>query len=128
MAETVDQAEVAIERPKQSLHSSSIVRAVLDYWNMDWRTIAGRKRLQSISTARIMCGYLLRRRTHMSYCEIGTMMGRRDHSTVMYYVQKCGLDMIRNPAIRVTVEAIELSAEALERDRLDRQKSERSPV
>lgn len=102
---------------KEYLHSGSITKAVLGWWKIDLKTLAGRQRHQSISAARVLWGYLLRQRTLMSYQEIGRLMGNRDHSTAMYYVEKCRRDIGYNPAVRATLESVESLAEKIDQER-----------
>ncbi|MCB9898059.1 MAG: chromosomal replication initiator protein DnaA [Planctomycetes bacterium] len=50
--------------------------------------LGGRKRTQSVAFPRQVCMYLARRLTPLSLEEIGVRIGGRDHSTVLYAVNK----------------------------------------
>ena len=111
--EATESPQAPIERAAY-LRPLSITHAINDVLGVDWRMLMGRKRHQSVSSARVMCGAMLRRRTSMSLEEIGTFLGNRDHSTVMYYVDKCDRDMSENPAVSATYRAVEKRAEEIE--------------
>lgn len=51
-------------------------------------TITGPRRLKSAANARHLAVYLLRRTSHLSYPEIGALLGGRDHSTIMHADRK----------------------------------------
>ena len=68
--------------------------------------IRGKPRSGSISTARQVAMYVVREITQMSTSAIGEEFGGRDHSTVVYAIQKVEDDMKRKPHFKATVEDI----------------------
>ena len=99
---------------KPMLRARSITQAVVNCWGVSWKAITGPSRQQSLSTARRVCGYLLRTRTVMSLEEIGKLCGKRDHSTVIYWVGKTKRERAENPALAAMVRSIEDQAERIE--------------
>lgn len=109
-------AEPTLSIPsKPTLRALSICTAVVNGWGLRWKLIAGRGRSQSVSAARRVCGYLLRQRTTMSFEEIGTLCGGRDHSTAIYWVEKTKRECAENPTIATMVRSIEEQAERLDK-------------
>jgi len=96
------------------LRAESVSQAIREVLGVDWQLLTGRNRVSSVSSARVMCGAMLRERTRMSLEEIGTYLGNRDHSTVMYYVEKCQRDMRQNLAIAATYRKVAEVAERIE--------------
>jgi chromosomal replication initiator protein len=50
--------------------------------------LLGRDRSQKVAQPRQVAMYLIRKRTNASLPQIGEMLGGRDHSTVMYAIEK----------------------------------------
>ena len=65
-----------------------IMKAVSDRFGVKQAELQSRRRTQAIAYPRQIGMYLARRITHMSLEEIGGHFGGRDHSTVLYAVQK----------------------------------------
>ena len=65
-----------------------IMRAVSDRFGVKQAELQSRRRTQAIAYPRQLGMYLARRITRMSLEEIGGHFGGRDHSTVLYAVQK----------------------------------------
>ena len=57
-------------------------------FSLSERDITGRKRTQAVSLPRQIGMFLARRHTEHSLEEIGRFFGRRDHTTVLYSVNK----------------------------------------
>ena len=72
-----------------------IITAVCDEFGVGGADILGTRRFRTVAEARLLCYWLLRTRTRMSFPEIGQTMGR-DHGTVMNgirsVVKKLGSD------------------------------------
>jgi chromosomal replication initiator protein len=63
----------------------------------------GRRRDKKTATARQVAMYLLREELHLSYSDIGRLLGRRDHSTVTHAVSKIGGDINMIPGLRQVI-------------------------
>jgi chromosomal replication initiator protein len=63
----------------------------------------GRKRDKKTATARQIAMYLLREELHLSYSDIGRLLGRRDHSTVTHAVSKVSGEINMIPGLRQVI-------------------------
>jgi chromosomal replication initiator protein len=80
---------------------------VASYFGVKLHDLKGPKRHRAVSHPRMVAMYLARRLTSMSYPEIGSRFGGKDHSTVISAVRKierlCGTD----PAQRSVINTLE---------------------
>jgi chromosomal replication initiator protein len=85
----------------------SIQREVAAYFDVKLHDLKGPKRHRAIAHPRMVAMFLARKLTKMSYPEIGSRFGGKDHSTVISAVRKierlCGED----PTVRSVVGTIE---------------------
>ncbi len=65
-----------------------IIKNVCDFYKIKPTQIRGEKRSAFLVRARQIAMYLLRKELNLSYVEIGNSLGGRDHTTVMYGVEK----------------------------------------
>jgi chromosomal replication initiator protein len=65
-----------------------IVELVAREWKTTVEALLGRDRSQKIAEPRQVAMYLLRKETDASLPQIGEVLGGRDHSTVMYAIDK----------------------------------------
>jgi chromosomal replication initiator protein len=90
-----------------SLTIESIQREVASYFGVKLHDLKGPKRHRAVAHPRMVAMYLARRLTSMSYPEIGSRFGGKDHSTVISAVRKierlCGTD----PAQRSVINTLE---------------------
>lgn len=81
-------ADVKREEPPTKMTIEKIVIEVARSFGVDPEDIYSSKRSQPLSTARQVAMYCVREITDMPYNDIGTEFGGRDHTTVIYAVQK----------------------------------------
>jgi chromosomal replication initiator protein len=85
----------------------SIQREVASYFDVKLHDLKGPKRHRAIAHPRMIAMFLARKLTNMSYPEIGSRFGGKDHSTVISAVRKierlCGED----PTVRSVVGTLE---------------------
>jgi chromosomal replication initiator protein len=85
----------------------SIQREVAAYFDVKLHDLKGPKRHRAIAHPRMIAMFLARKLTNMSFPEIGSRFGGKDHSTVISAVRKierlCGED----PSVRSVVGTIE---------------------
>jgi chromosomal replication initiator protein len=85
----------------------SIQRQVASYFDVKLQDLKGPKRHRAIAHPRMIAMFLARKLTNMSFPEIGSRFGGKDHSTVISAVRKierlCGED----PTVRSVVGTIE---------------------
>src|SRR5665213_1311791 len=84
-----------------------IQRDVAAYFDVKLHELKGQRRHRAVAHPRMVAMYLTRKLTNLSYPEIGSRFGGKDHSTVISAVRKierlCGED----PAVRSVVATIE---------------------
>jgi chromosomal replication initiator protein len=83
-----------------------IVSEVARTFGVTPEEIRGKMRSGSVSSARQVSMYVVREITQMSTSSIGAEFGGRDHSTVVYAIQKVTDDMEKKPHFRATVQDI----------------------
>jgi chromosomal replication initiator protein len=108
---TVDVAREAIAKlvanAPSGLTIEGIQREVASYFDVKLHDLKGPKRHRAVAHPRMVAMYLARKLTNMSYPEIGSRFGGKDHSTVISAVRKierlCGED----PSVRSVVNTLE---------------------
>src|SRR5690606_41162625 len=78
---------VVVQRTKQ-ISVSEIMGLVTSEFSISARELTGKKRTHAISLPRQISMYLCRQHTGQSLEEIGKYFGGRDHTTVLYAVNK----------------------------------------
>lgn len=76
------------EAPRPTLSPDIIINVVADHFNIEEREIRGSKRLHDIVRARQISMYLCRELLGSSFPALGRVFGGKDHSTVLYAVNK----------------------------------------
>lgn len=87
---TVEVAQSVLQDVLQQtpLSPDEILQAVCDYYRISLEELKGRGRNKEIVIPRQMAMFLLRETTGASLPQIGQVLGGRDHTTVMYAVEK----------------------------------------
>ncbi|HSG41664.1 MAG TPA: chromosomal replication initiator protein DnaA [Anaerolineales bacterium] len=88
---TPDLVEVALSDllPQRSdVEPEKIIELVAREWQTTVEALLGRDRTHKIAQPRQVAMYLLRKETDASFPQIGDALGGRDHSTVMYAINK----------------------------------------
>jgi chromosomal replication initiator protein len=86
-----------------STDPEKVLEAVSKVLGVPRPALDGRRRDKKTATARQTAMYLLREELHLSYSDIGRLLGRRDHSTVTHAVSKIGGDINAIPGFRQAV-------------------------
>ena len=73
----LDRQHVAPIRPEH------VMQAVCDYFGLEHKDLMSGRRQRTISLARSVAMYLVRKTAKLSFPEIGNRMGKRNHSTVI---------------------------------------------
>jgi chromosomal replication initiator protein len=108
---TVEVAREAIAKlvanAPTGLTIEAVQREVASYFDVKLHDLKGPKRHRAVAHPRMVAMYLARKLTNMSYPEIGSRFGGKDHSTVISAVRKierlCGEDS----AVRSVVSTLE---------------------
>jgi chromosomal replication initiator protein len=106
---TVKLAETAlIDLLPQSrnIQPAKLIELVARTWNTTVDELLGRDRSQKIAEPRQVAMYLLRQETDASLPQIGEVLGGRDHTTVMYAIEKISDVIERDDRLRNRVKQI----------------------
>lgn len=79
--------EVVVER-KRKITLDHVARAVTEYFSVKLSDLQSKRRPKVIAFPRQVCMFLARRMTRHSLEEIGAYFGGRDHSTVLYSIER----------------------------------------
>ena len=93
-------AETALSRllPQRSrLTAEQIIEAVAAHFGIESSAFQGRSRSQAIARPRQIAMYLVREETGASLPQIGNLLGKRDHTTVLYGCERIA-DLIEQDA------------------------------
>jgi chromosomal replication initiator protein len=89
------------------LSIEAIQREVASYFGVKLHDLKGPKRHRAVAHPRMVAMYLARKLTAMSYPEIGSRFGGKDHSTVISAVRKIERLAASDPAHRSVVNTLE---------------------
>jgi chromosomal replication initiator protein len=85
---------------------AKIIELVAKEWQTSVEALLGRDRSQKIAQPRQVAMYLMRKETDASLPQIGEVLGGRDHTTVMYAIEKIAGDIETKPDLRKRVVSI----------------------
>lgn len=83
-----------------------IVDVVAEHYGVKPKVLQGRSRVRAISEPRQTAMFLVRELTHMSYKEIARLLGRREHSTVLFACRKVARAIAEDRRTRQVVEEL----------------------
>lgn len=84
----------------------NIIEYIAKYFDLEAEALQGQGRSRDVVNARQIAMYLVRRLTNMSMKDIGKAFGGRDHTTVLYSLDKVEAQMRSDPAFAETVKEI----------------------
>lgn len=90
-----------------NLPVDTIIKTVAEYFNISSNDIKGKKRTKNIAFPRQIAMYIIRNLTELSTSEIGNEIGGRDHTTVIYAIQKVEDSIKFDPVIETVIQKIE---------------------
>lgn len=88
---------------KQRVTNESIMEAVSQYYSLDGKILRGRQRSRNIVVPRQVAMYLMREETESSLVEIGSVLGGRDHTTVLHGCEKIAEELNNDSRLRSDV-------------------------
>jgi chromosomal replication initiator protein len=103
---TVNLVEVALADllpQRNDIAPARIIELVAKEWQTSVEALIGRDRSQKIAQPRQVAMYLLRKETDASLPQIGEVLGGRDHTTVMYAIDKIASDIETKTDLRKRV-------------------------
>ena len=90
------------------LSIESIQREVSSYFEVKLHDLKGPKRHRAVAHPRMIAMYLSRHLTSMSYPEIGSRFGGKDHSTVISAVKKIEQKMAADSSLRSVISTLSI--------------------
>ena len=109
-----DLVEVALSDllpQKRNIPSEKILEVVAEFEGVEVSDLLGQNRSAKIARPRQMAMYLLRVVNEISFPQIGELLGGRDHTTVMYAVEKVSKDeKLKNRAEKIKHSILNQSA------------------
>ena len=91
---------------RSDVEPKKIIELVAKEWQTTVEALLGRDRSQKIAQPRQVAMYLLRKETDASLPQIGEVLGGRDHTTVMYAIEKIANDIETKTDLRKRVVSI----------------------
>ena len=88
---------------RSDVQPEKIIELVAKEWQTSVEALLGRDRSQKIAQPRQVAMYLLRKETDASLPQIGEVLGGRDHTTVMYAIEKIASDIETKTDLRKRV-------------------------
>jgi len=85
----------------------TIQREVATYFDVKLHDLKGPKRHRAVAHPRMVAMYLARKLTNMSFPEIGSRFGGKDHSTVISAVRKIERLCVEEPTVKSVVSTLE---------------------
>jgi chromosomal replication initiator protein len=83
-----------------------ILKAVAEHYNLKLEELRGAGRRKEVVIPRQIAMYLIREMTHASLPEIGQFFDGRDHTTVLYAIQKIQESLDTDPSIQQAIKGI----------------------
>jgi chromosomal replication initiator protein len=85
---------------------TSLLQAVCTHLSVNCDDVVGAKRRQDLAYARHLAMYLLRRDAGLTYAAIATLLGKKDHSTVVHAYSQLEKQLTLSPSLRADIDAI----------------------
>jgi len=89
-----------------NLSMDNIIRVTAEYFGLTPNDLKGKKRSQNIVFSRQLGMYIGREMTDYSTTEIGQDFGGKDHTTVMYSIEKIKAKLLTDPSLASTIESL----------------------
>lgn len=105
-AKLAETALIDLLPQNRNIQPSKLIELVAQAWNTSVDDLLGRDRSHKIAEPRQVAMYLLRQETDASLPQIGAVLGGRDHTTVMYAIEKISDIIERDDRLRNRVKQI----------------------
>lgn len=91
---------------KREITPESIIKTVAEHFSISTADLASKKRNSEIVLPRHIAMYLCREMTDVSLSAIGTLLGKKDHTTVLNGADKISIKLQKDPTLKTTVDII----------------------
>jgi chromosomal replication initiator protein len=81
--------DFTMEEYSKKIDAQPIIEMCMNYFAVSEADFMSNRRFRNLVNCRLVCAYLLRNNTNLSYNDIGQIFGGRHHSTIIYYDQSC---------------------------------------
>ena len=92
--------------PRRLIKPREVISAVASHFNLKISDLTGPRRLKSIALPRQLLMYLLRTELKIPFMEVGRLLGNRDHTTIIYGVEKITNILPTSEKLRVDIAGI----------------------
>jgi len=92
---------------KKEISAETIIRTICRHYGLKQKDLLSKSRKQDIVKARHLTMYLIYKYTGQSYQQIGLVMGKRDHSTVLHACNAVNARILADKFFRAEVESVE---------------------
>lgn len=99
----------SVGTPKKHLLPQDVISAVSTYFDLRKKKLLGSSRARPVAIPRQILMYLLRVELRLTLEEVGGLIGNRDHTTVMYGVNKISRELSTNNTLRNNILGIKQS-------------------
>jgi chromosomal replication initiator protein len=99
-----------LEDDSTNISLDDIVKAATRHFELKIADLKSKKRTKKIARARQICMYLAREFTDLTLQEIGNYFGGRDHTTILYGIDKIQSSLAQDQELNDTVQIISRSA------------------
>jgi chromosomal replication initiator protein len=96
--------DVAPSRDPSLLTVQQIMKDVAAYYSVDIEDLTGKRRTKEIVLPRMVAMFLTREFTKLSLSSIGKEFGNKDHTTVLYSIEKIDKDLQQDTSLRQALE------------------------
>lgn len=107
---TIDLSKEAVSNllkdEEKIITSEAIIKSVCSYFNIKIAEIKSNRKLKEFVTPRQIAMYIIRHYTNLSFPEIGDKFGGKDHSSVIYAVDKIKERLKKDQQLEKTIDII----------------------
>jgi len=103
---TQDVLKDFIKEENKEPSPEEIQKLVSKYFNIKLADIKGKKKNNAVVLPRQISMYIIRKKTSLSFPEIGDLFGGRDHSTVIHSIKKIENLYKEDPVVKTAIEKI----------------------
>jgi chromosomal replication initiator protein len=89
-----------VTRPTSSLSLDEVLHVIADFYHLSVEDLANRSRSKELVKPRQVAMYMAREELQATLPQIGEALGGRDHTTVMYGVEKIAREVEQDDGLR----------------------------